>query len=301
MICAGLPVALCIAAQGVKAAGPERDFTQGADAATLQLNAARHAASDLEVGGDLAGLPAGSTRYVALDALLALPLKSYTVTDDASFAGATKISGVPLEQLAGLLGAVPGADMLVAICDDKYRANYPPGYVAAHHPLLVLRVNGHPPSGWPKDPETHRYEMGPYMISHPKFTPSFRVLGNAEQAQRPWGVVRLEFRNEKVVLGAIAPRGAQARDRLIQAGYRIAEQNCFRCHNAGQQGGQKAGRPWLVLAAWASAAPDFFADYVRNPKNRNARAEMPANPEYDAATISALRDYFASFVSPEKP
>ena len=301
MICAGLVVALYIWPSVMQELGAGRASAVGAEGTTLRLDESRHAASDLEVGGELAGLPAGSTRYISLDALLKLPLESYTVTDDPSFSGATKIGGVPLEQMARLLGAASGSDIVVAICDDKYRANYPRAYVAAHHPLLVLRVNGQPPSRWPKDPETHRYEMGPYMISHPKFAPSFRVLGNAEEAQRPWGVVRLEFRNEKAVLGAIAPRGTHAGDAPIQAGYRIAQQNCFRCHNAGQQGGQKAGRPWLVLAAWASASPDFFADYVRNPKNRNARAEMPGNPQYDAATISALRDYFASLVSPEKP
>ena len=105
------------------------------------------------MGGDLAGLPAGATRYVTLDTLLALPLATYTVTDDTNFSGATKVSGIPLQELARLLGAAPASDLVVAICDDKYRANYPRAYVTAHHPLLVLRVNGEPPSRWPKDPE----------------------------------------------------------------------------------------------------------------------------------------------------
>ncbi len=267
----------------------------------LPLNATRHAASDLEVGGELAGLPAGSTRYIPLDALLALPLETYTVSDDTNFVANTKISGVPLESLARMFGAASASDLVVAICDDKYRANYPRAYMAAHHPLLVLRVNGEPPSRWPKDPETHRQNMGPYMISHPKFTPSFKVFSHFEEAQIPWGVVRLEFRDEKAVFGAIAPRGPRAADAPVQAGYRIAQQNCFRCHNAGAEGGQKSGRPWLVLAAWASSAPDFFADYVRDPRKRNAHTEMPGNPGYDTPTIAALRDYFATFVSAENP
>jgi len=263
----------------------------------LPLNTVRHSPSDLEVGGELAGLPSGTTRYVPLDALLALPLATYTVTNDTNFIGATKISGVPLDELARLLGAAPESDMVVAICDDKYRANYPRAYVAAHHPLLVLRVNGEPPPRWPKDPETHHLEMGPYMISHPKFTPTFKILAHIDEAQIPWGVVRLEFRNEKVVFGAIAPRGAHAGDRSVQAGYRIAQQNCFRCHNAGREGGEKSGRPWLVLAAWAVASPDFFMEYVRDPKKINAHADMPGNTSYDAATIRALRDYFATSIS----
>lgn len=255
----------------------------------------------MEVGGELEGASAGSTRYATIQALLALPLQTYTIRDDPNFAAGTKVSGVPLEELARWLGAAPSADMVVAICDDKYRANYLHAYIVAHHPLLVLRINGEPPDRWPKDPETHKYNMGPYMISHPKFTPSFRVLSHNDEAQIPWGVVRLEFRSEKAVMAAIAPRGSHAEEESVQAGYRIAQQNCFRCHNAGREGGEKSGRPWLVLAAWAVAAPDYFADYIRDPKKRNEHAEMPGNPGYDAATTSALREYFATFVAREKP
>ena len=93
---------------------------------------------DLEIGGELAGLPPGTTRYVTRDELLALPQVSYTVTDDANFTVPTKVSGVPLEDLIRALGGAPDADLVVAICDDKYRANYPHDYIAAHHPLLVL-------------------------------------------------------------------------------------------------------------------------------------------------------------------
>ena len=139
--------------------------------------------------------------------------------------------------------------------------------------------------------------MGPYLISHPKFAPRFKILAHRDEAQIPWGVVRIEFRNEKTVWGAIAPRGAAAEEASVQAGYRIAQQNCFRCHNAGREGGEKSGRPWLVLAAWAAASPDFFEDYVRDPKKRNERAQMPGNAGYDRPTTRALREYFATFIT----
>jgi hypothetical protein len=32
--------------------------------------------------------------------------------------------------------------MVVAICEDGYRSNYPAAYLAAHHPVLVLTVDG---------------------------------------------------------------------------------------------------------------------------------------------------------------
>ena len=279
----------------------------GADALTassarspLSLNATRKLPSDLEVGGDLAEFPTGATRYVTLDSLLVLPLATYTVTDDPNFSGPTKISGIALEDLALLLGAEPSAGLLIAICDDKYRAAYPRAYLKEHHPLLVLLVNGEPPSRWPKDLGTHRYDMGPYMISHPKFTPSFKILSHSDEPQIPWGVVRIEFRNEKAVFSAIAPRGPHADDVSVQAGYKIVQQNCFRCHNSGRESEQKSGRPWLVLSVFASAAPAYFSAYVRDPKKENAQAQMPGNPGYDDATLRALRDYFATFVPAEK-
>ncbi len=278
----------------------------GADASTafsarspLPLNAARKLPSDLEVGGDLMGLPAGTTHYVTLDSLLVLPLVTYTVTDDPNFSGPTKISGIVLEDLRSLVGAEPSADLVVAICNDKYRASYPRAYLKEHHPLLVLLVNGEPPSRWPQAPGTHRYDMGPYMIAHPKFTPSFKILSHTDEPQIPWGVVRLEFRNENAVFDAIAPRGPQAGDVSVRAGYKITQQNCFRCHNSGRESEQKSGRPWLVLGAFASAAPEYFSAYVRDPKKENAQAQMPGNPGYDDAAPRALRDYSAIFVPAE--
>jgi mono/diheme cytochrome c family protein len=268
---------------------------------TLPLHMARQASSDLEVGGELMGLTKGATRYMALSDLLKLPQASYTVSTDPNFAKRTTISGVPLEELLRLLSAVPDAAMIVAVCDDKYQAAYPRAYVAAHHPLLVLKVDGQLPSGWPKDPETHSFNMGPYMISQPTFKPSFKILAHSDEAQIPWGVVRLEFRDERAAFKAISPRGPHAQDAAVQAGYRIAQQNCYRCHNMGREGGPKAGRSWAVLGALAFASPDYFSAYVREPKKKNPRAEMPGNPSYDEETIGALRAYFQTFAPPERP
>jgi mono/diheme cytochrome c family protein len=263
------------------------------------LRETRSSPLDLEIGGELAGLAAGSTRYLTRGDLLALPQVEYRVTDDANFTGPTRVGGVLLDELARRLAAAPDAALVAAICDDRYRAHYPQAYVAAHHPVLVLTIDGKGPEGWPKDSEGHGMSMGPYLISHPKFAPSFQILSHADEPQIPWGVVRLEFRNEKVVFGAIAPGGAHAGDQAVRDGYRIAQQNCYRCHNMWAEGGQKAGRPWLVLSAWASAGPERFAAYVRDPKSKNPRAEMPGFPKYDDATIAALRAYFQTFTEAE--
>jgi mono/diheme cytochrome c family protein len=302
LLAAGVLLATGVRPQNVRGALDQVPTPAAVDPLPV-LHVERASPSDLEVSGDLAGAPPGTTRYLTRDDLLTLPQVAYTVTDDANFTGPTQISGVLLEELTKKFTAAPESDMLVAICSDQYHANYPHAYVAGHHPLLVLRINGQPPASWPKDPETHGFDMGPYLISHAKFVPAFRIFSQPDEAQIPWGVVRLEFRDEKMVLGAIAPRGPQAADELVQAGYRIAQQNCFRCHNMGQEGGMKAGHPWIVLSAWAAASPKYFAAYVRNPQSRNPRAQMPGNPGYDDATLRALIDYFRTFSAStqEKP
>jgi mono/diheme cytochrome c family protein len=261
----------------------------------------RQSPSDLAVSGSLPGLPAESTRYITRDELLAMPQVSYIVSDDTNFAGPTKIQGVRLEELLRRLGASAISDLIIVICDDGYRANYPRSYLIAHQPVLVLNVNGQPPAGWPKETLDHTFDMGPYMISHPHFTPRYKVLSNVEEAQIPWGVVRIEFREEKIVFGAIAPRGAHARAPDVRAGFQIARQNCFRCHNAGDEGGQKSGRSWQLLSSLAVKSPDSFAAYIRKPLAKNPRAQMPANPQYDGATLSALTAYFQTFSENTKP
>jgi len=267
----------------------------------LILHETRSSPLDLEVAGDLAGVPSAAVRYLTRDELLSLPQVSYTVTNDANFTARTQVSGVLLEELARLLSANPQSDLVVAICDDLYRATYSRSYIAAHHPLLVLTTNGKSPEGWPKDAEGQGLDMGPYLISHPDFAPNSKASSRTDEPQIPWGVVRMEFRDEQMVFGAIAPRGARAGDSAVQTGYRIAQQNCFRCHNMGAEGGQRAGRPWLVLAAWATAAPEYFTAYVRNPRAKNPHAQMPGNPNFDDATIQALISYFRVFLVLEKP
>jgi len=262
------------------------------------LHISRSSALDLEIAGDLAGLPQGSIRYLTRKDLVMLPQLTYTVSDDANLTAPTKIGGVSLEELRSKLAASPDRDMVVAICVDRYRASYPRDYLSAHHPLLVLLINGHPPDRWPKDSKGLNLDMGPYVISHPKFTPSFKILSHADEPQIPWGVIRLEFRDQQALLGAIAPQGPRAQDAPVQVGYKIAQQNCFRCHNLRDAGGQKSGRPWTVLATWANASPDYFRAYIRDPKSKNPKAEMPGFPAYDDATIAALSAYFRTFVEP---
>ena len=241
---------------------------------------------DLELGGDLVGLSAGAKRYVSRQDLLALPQVSFTVTDDLNFNGSTGLRGVELELLAKTFAAEGEKALVVATCMDLFRAHYPQAYVQAHRPLLVLEINGQGPDAWPKS--KGGLPMGPYVISHPHFTPSFKTLSQEDEAQIPWGVLRLEFRNEKKFLDSIAPVGPTSGEPAVQAGYRIAER-------------QKGMLTWAAIGMMADSSPRVFADYVRSPRGRSQYAEMPVYSNYDDATIQALTAYFRTFNLEHKP
>ena len=244
----------------------------------------RQAPTDLEVGAG---------QFISYQDLLRLPQVSFTSSGDSNFPVPARVSGVPLDELRRSLD--PSEDMVVAICADGYRSNYPAAYLAAHHPVLVLKVDGKAQDGWPK---THDGgELGPYVVSNPDFVPSFKVLAHSDEAQIPFRVVRLAFRNQREVFGAIAPRGGFAPGSPVMDGYTIAQQNCFRCHNMGAEGGQMASIPWPVVGAIAKTSPEFFAKYVRNPQALNPQSKMAGSPEYDDQTIAALQAYFSTFAA----
>jgi hypothetical protein len=50
----------------------------------------------------------------------------------------------------------------------------------------------------------------------------------------------------------------------------------------------------------AATNPNQFDAYVRRPKSTSSQSQMAASPQYDDATLSALRRYFASFQEPSR-
>jgi mono/diheme cytochrome c family protein len=291
VICLG--VALAVQSGGAQNGKPNTGVVQHG---ILEfLSPKRTSPLDLEIDGDILGTVRGHSKsYVTRQQLLSLPQVSYSVTNDANFTGPTKISGVAIDQLVVMLAANPQADLAVAICSDGYETHYSHTYIAAHNPVLVLKIDGKDPADWPKFHESG-VDMGPYLISSPDFKPSFKILSHEDEPQIPWGVVRLEIKSETAVFNAIRPRGPGADAPEVQDGFRIAQQNCFRCHNSGTEGGTKAQRPWTVLSTWATASPDYFKAYIRDPKSKNPKSQMQSSPNYDAATLNALMKYFQSF------
>ena len=272
-------------------------FARAQDA-KLQPHDTRSSPLDLEVAGDLGGVQRGTTRYVTREELLSMSQAVTVSPDDGNFKSPSQVKGVPIEDLMRALGA-PAIDTAIAICKDKYRGHYPRAYVTARHPVLVLELNGKPLSDSSKEGEGD--DPGPYLIAHANFKSVHAMRPYQDEPQIPWGVVRLEFRDEKEVFGAIAPHGPHTRDAGVQDGFIIAQQNCFRCHNNGAEGGLKSGVTWTVLAAMAAGSPQFFTEYVRDPKSKNPMTRMAASAEYDDATMRSLVAYFQTFSPQEKP
>ncbi|HZD51206.1 MAG TPA: hypothetical protein VE178_20875, partial [Silvibacterium sp.] len=255
--------------------------------------------TDLELSGDVPGSSAYAGRYVAYSDLLKLPQVTFTVTDDTNFPGKAQLGGIPLDELMQAL-QIPEENTLVAAdCDDQYEGHYSAEYRAAHHPILVLTMNGQPLGITSRTAEGGAY--GPYLISHRTFVSRYRILAHAEESQIPNGVIELRFLNEDKVLAAIRPQGDFPEGSPQMQGYVIARENCFRCHNAGAYGGRKAGITWSVLGKIARTRPAYFSSYIKDPASESAYAEMPGFPEYDDATIGALTSYFLAFAPNSAP
>ena len=118
--------------------------------------------------------------------------------------------------------------------------------------------------------QNHNEDLGTYFITHAIFAPSFKILSQPETPQVPVDVVQLGFSSRRLVFGAIAPHGVFAPGSEVMAGYRIAKQHCFRCHNMGSYGGTKAKVTWQD-GTYAASASTFESD-IRNPKSNDHRA-----------------------------
>jgi mono/diheme cytochrome c family protein len=263
----------------------------------VPLLAQRGSPQDLEISGEVPGVPAGQKRFVRYADLSGLPQVTLTVKDDENFEHPVKLSGVSLDAMTSALGISGAKAMVAASAADGYEAHYTAEYRSQHHPFLVLRIDGQEPAHWPKGPDGENYE--PYLISHPSFTPAFHILAHKDTAQVPFGVVGLRFLDEAAVLKELLPPGGGAAASPAMEGYRIVQQNCLRCHREGDIGGTKSPFGWPQMALIAQGNPAAFGKYVVRPNSVNPEANMPANPDYDAATVAALTAYFRSFAPTE--
>jgi mono/diheme cytochrome c family protein len=279
-----LVLALVVAANTIVAQSP------------LPIAPTRHSPDDLELTGLIA-----TPGFISYATLSTLPQITTPVRNDSNFAGQSiRVTGIPLEALAKALGAAPNSDLIDALCTDRYRAHYPAAYIARHHPILALKIDGERIEAWAA--RTHSYDPGPYFITHAHFVPGPKILAHDEEPQIPDNITRLNFTTAAATFGPLTPHGGSyAPDSPELQGFAIAKQNCLRCHSLGPVGGTKSGRDWLSLSTWAREQPAYFARYVHDPTAVETHAHMPPNPTYDAATLAALTAYFRTFTEETKP
>jgi hypothetical protein len=292
-------ILLCLFVIGAASAAEAALYAQdrsAASATSISLHTTRQSPSDLEISGMVSGLAAGSIGYVSYSQLKTLPQINATIQDDLSFPGRTiTVSGIYLSVLARALGALPASDLIDSLCTDHYRGHFPAAYIATHHPILALKINGRETSKWAA--ETQHEDPGPYFITYEHFIPSFQVLSHHDKPQLPINITRLNFTTAALTFRTITPPGNFPANSPVEEGFTIAKQNCFRCHNQGPYGGTKGGRDWLALSTWAREQPAFFTAYIHNSKLIEPHTHMPANPDYDAATLAALTAYFQTFTT----
>jgi hypothetical protein len=264
------------------------------------LHLQREAITDLEVTGLVPGIPRGDSRFVTREFLLSLPQVSVHLEQFEDFPQLTKpgvmVTGVYLDAVAAGLGAPLKAESAVeAVCNDGYAAAYPVGYIWIHRPIFVLAIDGLSPHEWAA--KHHSYNAGPYFVAYEHFVPHFRVLSHDDRPLEPDQVAKLLFSTKKVLFGGIEPKEIQdpaLGDSPVVSGFRIARENCFRCHNSGEFGGSQSGISWNKLGKIARARPTYFADWVHDPRTIDPQAKMPGNPVYDKATLEAITKYFAA-------
>jgi hypothetical protein len=260
------------------------------------LHTTRASDSDLEITGLVAGLEPGQSAWIRRADLLKLPQTRATISDDPDYPGPPlHVSGVTFETLATAIHPLPQSDLIDALCTDRYRAHFPAQYIAQHHPILVLTIEGKPLDIWSK--QAHQYDPTPYVVMYPHFVPAFKVLSHEDRPQLPDNLIRLNYSTQASTFGAIEPHGTFPPNSPEQIGFTIAKQNCLRCHFMGEYGGTKSGRDWRSLSTWAREQPAFFKRYVHNPQAVDPHAHMEGSPEYDDATLSALAAYFRTFTA----
>jgi mono/diheme cytochrome c family protein len=272
----------------------------GQPARQLARATQRHSPSDLEVLTlDSAGVTR-STVFLSRGYLASLPQISSVLTPDSNFPelppSGARITGVDLNTL---IHSFDPSAAVVAVCRDGYVAPFPQQALQDHHPILVYAIDGISPHQWAI--KHHAYDPGPYFVTYTNFVPSFHILRHEDFPQHPAEILQIKLLPPTSLFSGITPPNAAQLppDSPILDGFRIAQQNCVRCHQSGATGGTKAHGTWQHLAEVAKIRPEFFADWVHNPQALDPHDGMPPNLKYDQATLKALTRYFQTF-APEK-
>jgi hypothetical protein len=255
--------------------------------ATLPLFEQRSSPYDLEVSGELAGVPPGGVRYVRYSDLRSLPTAVLRMTGEF-VPGEQAVTVVFLGDLEKELPASPGADCVLATCVDRYASVFTRDFIARYRPFLVLEINGEGPDKWP--PKGLDFNPGPYVItvSEALVPEAASVLDIAHK--KPWGVSGIEIATfSKSFSGAFQGRWSAISARAA-AGRDIWINDCDSCHlgPGGIFSGNQSRQAFAIIAAIARGNPALFKQYVRDPKSVISTAKMEPHPQYTDAQLDSV-------------
>jgi mono/diheme cytochrome c family protein len=255
--------------------------------AALPLHSDRASPFDLAVTGLLAGVPAGSVRYVRYADLRALPSTKLPVADEFA-RGEQEVTVVFLSDLWKAMPAMSDADCLLATCKDEYASVFTRNFIADCRPFLVLEIDGAPPDKW--SGRGLKDDPGPYVISvSAALAPAVGHFLSIEH-KKPWGVIAVEFaRYADKFHDAYAGRWAGLSARAI-AGREMWIGACASCHAGPGQtfSGAKSHLPFAIVAAVAKGDPELFRRYVRKPASVVSSATMQAHPYFTDEQLNAI-------------
>ncbi len=263
--------------------------------AELALHAQKTDPYDLAVSGELTGVPAGETRWIAWSDLRKLPSTVLSV-DNEFVPGRQQVTAVFLKEVWDRLPRGATADAVLADCNDGYASVYRRDYIEKSRPFLVLEINGRGPGEWP--PKGLAFNPGPYVIS----VSDEVVPGVSRQLdvghKRPWGVTSLRVVNFDRHFASTATGAWAGLSKRAEAGREIWINSCYSCHSGPDNalGGTKAGRPFAVLQTLAAYNKSYFSGYIRAPKDLNPAAKMEPHPHYSDEQIKQI----IAFVTAEK-
>lgn len=235
-----------------------------------------------------------TNRVVAYADLLQRAKMTVRAEKDLELGRAAEFQGVPLSELPRVLGAAPDADVMLMRAADNYFSFFTRDYIERHSPFLAVRIDGLPPSQWPKT--SYGAALGPYLVAHEKFDGAELLVGLKEPAKFPYAVVSVEFARAADTVDRLKVSGA-ATNASLRVGQTLALTACISCHHAGDFGGTLAQRPWMILSTWAKADPSYFRRYVRDPKSVNPNSKMGGFKDWPDEAIESVRRYFAAYTT----
>lgn len=193
-----------------------------------------------------------TNRLVAYSDLLQRAKMTVRSEKDLELGRAAEFQGIPLSELPRVLGAAADADVLLMRAADNYFSFFTRDYIERHSPFLAVRIDGLPPSKWPKT--SFGAALGPYLVAHEKFDGAELLVGLKEPAKFPYAVVSVEFARAADTVDKLKVSGATT-NASLRVGQTLALSACISCHHAGDFGGTLAQRPWMILSTWAKADP----------------------------------------------